>query len=99
MKKKLSRKHARRTAQRITGEAQHVGVVDSLTALLAQAHEKLGWDERTRVVVLVSTNHETRHELFGMFATASGHMHCIVSKALDVLETPYTPPPFIVTRH
>jgi hypothetical protein len=100
LKKKVKRK--KRAELRRSSEALHVEVCDALASMLATAREKGSWDQtRTRVVVVVSTDHGTKGVLakLSILTSALGHTRCVVAEALMTLETPYAPPPLIVTRH
>ncbi len=93
-------KKRRRAARRQSSELLHGTVYDMMASLLALARERLPWDERrTRVLILISTDHDSDEEKLGIIANAPDHGSCIVGRALDLLMDPHKPPPIIATRH
>jgi hypothetical protein len=106
--KKTEKKAAKRTprlsrdAKRREGERQHNEVLDLLTNGLARLRDAKPWDERrTRVVIIVSTDHthDALPELMGILASSPDHNACVVARALHVLDSPHAPPLIPATSH
>ena len=90
-------------ARRVTGAKQHMTVCDVFASLLAQARERLPWDEsRTRVLVVISTDYATGHSREGLtvLANTSEHALEILDRAAAGIEQSYDPSAvLIVTLH
>ncbi len=87
---KEGKRAARRAADRKLGAKLHSHTCDLFAGVLSQFREGLvatGAGERVRVLVVVSTDHQTAGmpESLAIFTSASGHSRCLLEKALDAV--------------